>query len=538
MKNLNARTSSRTRIVVYLTPALVAGGVFLGLWYGNNFLRPPAFIDTFEQAGLSRRPQPGGASWTDYDHDGDLDLLLAGGDVGLYRNTGQGTFTDVTRESGLGSRQAALGIFGDYNNDGCPDLYLAGRSVPESLYRNNCDGTFREVTAAAGMARKKEASGTVGAAWADYDNDGYLDLYVASYGYPDGPETAEYTLDPNILYRSNGDSTFTDVTERAGVTGLTACGLPPMRFPHVKKVEGGLKRSFQPVWFDYNNDGRIDLFIATDSAVSPLYKNNGDGTFSEVTKEAGLCRVATNMGVTVGDYDTDGDLDLYTTNSGANFFWNNNGDGTFSEVAAETKTSDFLSVGWGVGFFDYDNDGDIDLFVANSVLDSKFSRKSPGFGKYGIDKLYENTGVGTFAEMGRKQGIFGTDPKKAAAFGDYDANGFIDIVVMSSSFAAEDKGRLYENRGNGNHWITVRLVGTKSNRDGVGTIITVASGAVRQTRQVTSGESYISQNSPWQTFGLGARRSADAIEIHWPSGVVQRLANVPANQILTVLEER
>lgn len=494
----------------------------------------PAFLDVLDDAGIKRETHLTGAAWADYNNDGFLDLLLTGDRVRLYRNNGNGTFMDIAQKSGIVSMPTTNGVFGDFDNDGCKDLFLVGFVQPNRLYRNNCNGTFNDVTNKAGI--KSASYHGYGAAWGDYDNDGYLDIYVADYGYNKPNDI--YVSEPNILYRNNRDGTFSDVTEKAGVSGATNCAdfarkrLPgaPQGWPY--------KESYQPIWFDYNNDGKIDLFIATDAGISPLYRNNGDGTFTEVTKEAGLCRQGHGMGVTVGDYDNDGNLDIYVTNTGVNFLWHNNGDGTFSEVGAELGVADPRTLGWGAGFFDYNNDGNLDLYAVNGwVPVPPRGYIDPEIGKLKVDKLYKNNGDGTFVQVASDEGIYGDYSKEAAAFGDYDNDGFTDVFVATSYYISDIRHHLYKNQGNKNHWITIALIGTKSNRDSIGARITLTVNGKKQMREIIAGSSFIAENSLWQTFGLGKTNKVDEIAIRWPSGMKKILKNVEVNQKLIIAED-
>lgn len=505
----------------------------------QNVLFRPSFKNVLSEAGVEKNGGSTGAAWSDFDGDGQLDLFIFGGVDGnrLYKQN-KGRFTDVTEKAGIKlSRASFAGVFGDYDNDGCPDLYISNHaSQPtvgdnDTLYHNNCDGTFTDVTDKAGI---RDSYHGRGAAWADYNGDGLLDIYVANYGLQQGND---YNSEPNILYRNNGNGTFTNVTEAAGVTGVANCnpGPLPQSITSLHLVGGPYKESYQPIWFDYNNDGRPDLFISTDSGVSPLYRNNGNGTFTDVTKESGLCTLATGMGVTAGDYNNDGWLDLYVTNTGDNFLWKNNGDGTFTESARRLAVNDGLSIGWGAGFLDYDNDGWLDLYTVNGTVSGTLPW-NPEIGKKRIDKLYHSSGGKAFRDVASREGIYGNDDKEAAAFADYNGDGFTDVLVIGSWINPLSQHRLYQNQGNGNHWLTVKLRGTTSNRDGIGARITVKSGGLSQIREVVSGSSFISQNSLWQTFGLGRSSKIDSLEVRWPSGQTQRLTNVSANQTLQLTE--
>ena len=498
----------------------------------ENSLHKSAFLDVIDSSGIDARSYSTGAAWFDYDNDGNLDLLITGRQTRLYRNAGGGAFLEVTHSVGISSRAAMSGVWGDYDNDGCGDLFIAGHGSKKTdrLYHNACNGTFTDVTKVAGI--KEEFFTGYGAAWGDYDNDGYLDLYIANYGKP--ISNTEFLSEPNILYHNNRNGTFTETTVKAGVSGATQCGIISPWEIHNKVIGGPYKESYQPVWFDYNNDGLIDLFIATDSAVSPLYKNNGNGTFTEVTEEAGLCKLGTGMGVTVGDFDNDEDLDIYVTNTGANYLWQNNADGTFSEQAAEKNVADHLSIGWGTSFFDYDNDGDLDLYVVNGTVRATITGNED-LGKVRVDKLYENNG-GVFTEVSREEGIVGDDAKEGGAFGDYNNDGFTDIFVVSSIRFPESRDRFYQNRGNENNWLKIILKGTKSNRDSIGARIRLTASGKTQIREVVSGSSFISQNSLWQTFGLGKAKIIDDIEIRWPSGIEKTFNNIKANRKLVITE--
>lgn len=494
------------------------------------------FQNVIAASGIAPRGAAG-AAWGDYDRDGDLDLFTP---PRLWRNNGNGTFTEATTAAGIPDRPyGAAGIFGDYNNDDCPDIYLSrdGPQEPptatgerDALYQSNCDGTFTDVSNIAGI---RDAYHGQGVAWADYDRDGWLDIYVANHGTV---ANGDGQTEPNLLYRNNGDGTFADVSATAGVIGTTQCRetLPPAEQSRLQP--GKTKFSYQPLWFDYDNDGWLDLYVTNDIGTSPLYRNNGDGTFADVTRPAGLCRFGTFMGVSVADYDGDGDLDLYVTDTGRNHLWENNGNGTFSEAARAAGVLNAGSLGWGAEFVDFDNDGLMDLWAVNgTVLDEVRDRI-----KSHQDRLFRNTGTGRFADVAEREGVWGDDPKLAAAFGDYDQNGFVDGFIVSDSLrereATEPMNRLYRNRGNSNRWLAIRLVGTTSNRMGIGARITVHANGIRQVQEVTAGSSFLSQKSPWPLFGLGRAAEADEIEIRWPSGILQRLKNVPADQTITVRE--
>jgi len=374
------------------------------------------FSNVTDIAGVGCTGLSFGVAWGDYDNDGDLDLYVANYNEAnvLYRNNGDGTFTDVTDEAGVSCRGHSRGVaWGDYDNDGDLDLYVANDGA-NVLYRNNGDGTFTDVTSEAGVSC---TGSSCGVAWGDYDNDGDLDLYVANF------------YEANVLYRNNGDGTFADVTSEAGV-GYT-----------------GYSRGV--AWSDYDNDGDLDLYVANYEA-NVLYRNNGDDTFTDVTDEAGVGYTGSSWGVAWGDYDNDGDLDLYVANYEANVLYRNNGDGTFTDVTGQAGvgcTGNSRGVAWG----DYDNDGDLDLYVANY---------------YGANVLYRNNGDGTFTMVGAGVGCTGNS--RGVAWGDYDNDGDLDLYV-----ANDEANVLYRNNGNLNHWLQIRLHGTISNRSAIGTKVKV-----------------------------------------------------------------
>jgi enediyne biosynthesis protein E4 len=492
-----------------------------------------SFEETLAKLEIEKGPGSYGVSWQDVDGDGWADLALFGGKelARLYKNDGQGGFEDMTHYSGLDLMKDSppiAGVFGDYDNDGCPDLYLTRAHGSDSLMHNDCRGRFIDVSAAAGI---RESFGGFGAAWSDYDKDGWLDVYVANYGITK-PGEAFPDFEPNLLWRNNGDGTFTEVAKRAGVVGLSGCQtMKDFIFEHGKD----LKESYQPVWFDYNNDGWPDLFVATDSAVSPLYLNNKDGTFTEVTQKARMCKIGTGMGVAVGDYDGNGWLDLYVTNTGRNFLWKNNGDGTFSSVEVATGLDDPNSLGWGTAFFDYDNDGDLDLYTVNGDIAGVSARdiSTPLVGKVRRDRLYENLGGERFAEVAVDEGILGDDPKEALALADFDRNGGLDVFVMASYLQREPKHRFYSNLGSGNHWLELKLIASKGTPLAIGARIALTSEGKTQLREISAGGSFISQHDLVAHFGLGGAKKA-AVKIRWPDGTEQELEDVAADRLLEV----
>ena len=490
-----------------------------------------------------------GAAWIDYDNDGYLDLYLvnsAATDIykpphplrsALYHNNGDGTFTDVTEKAGVG----AVGLFGmgvavaDYDNDGFEDLYVVGygRSI---LYHNNGNGTFTDVSEKAGVANLGKWGSS--AAWFDYDRDGKLDLVVANYvdfspagnltcttaGRPAYCHPNKYHGQTPTLYHNEGNGIFTDVS-RASKIGL--------------KAGNGLG----VVCFDYDGDGWTDVFLANDSMENFLYRNERNGTFKEVGLEAGVAlgedgKPEAGMGTDAADYDRDGFPDLFVTHLDLEYnrLYRNNGDGTFTDATFASKlgAGTFRLSGFGTGFMDYDNDGWPDLFIANGhVLDNV--KEFHAGTEYAEPKtVYRNIG-GTFRDLTKQLGpnLVEARVSRAAAFADYDNDGDVDVLVTNNG----DHPQLFRNDGgNRNHWLEVRLIGTRSNRDGIGARIRTDANGVRQTQEAKGGMSYQSAHDPRLHFGLGTATRIARLEIAWPSGAVTTLNDLPADQCITIKE--
>ena len=532
-----------------------------GCGSGGSDPAPVQFVDVTEEAGVvfrhingasGRKYLPethgGGAAWLDYDRDGDLDLYVVNSaalpgfssDIEpknmLYRNNGDGTFTEVTEEAGVADPSYGLGcVSADYDNDGYPDIYITNFG-PNVLYRNNGDGTFINVAEEVGVA--EEGMG-VSAAFLDYDNDGDLDLYEVNY--VDQPiaknkwcgkgkvrfycEPLQLDGRPDRLYRNNGDGTFTDATREAGVYTVDGRGLG---------VSCG----------DYNDDGYVDIYVANDRCPNFLYRNNGDGTFTNVALMAGVAynedgRMEGGMGTDFGDYDNDGDLDILVCNFQAesNTLYRNEGNGFFSDVTFSIGlgAESFNYLTFGTDFFDYDNDGDLDIFAANGHVDSNIADYDPMVNYPQTNQLFRNDGEGTFTDVSSLSGESFGDKKvsRGAAFGDYDNDGDVDIYIVNSNQSAV---LLRNDGGNRNHWLRIVTIGTKSNRDGVGARIKVTTGELTQVDEVRAGSSYASGNDLRMLFGLGERKQADRVEIRWPSGIVQVLRDVPADGTIVVEE--
>ncbi|MFQ5859648.1 MAG: CRTAC1 family protein [Anaerolineae bacterium] len=436
----------------------------------------------------------GGTAWFDYDNDGDLDLYAVNdGPNALYRNNGDGTFTDVAKEAGADNPVSAMGVsVADYDNDGDLDLYVTNIYWPNALLRNNGDGTFTDVAEHAGVTDRHFAAGS---AWGDYDGDGWVDLYVA-----------HYLREANVLYHNNGDGTFTDVSLQT------------------RTNDAGY--GFQPLWTDYDMDGDVDLYVINDFTDNVLYRNEGGGRFTDVTVATGTAAVGGGMGGAVGDYDNDGDFDLFITQFEEDTLLANTG-GIFSDLSFKADVANPL-IGWGTEFFDYDNDGDLDLFVNNGfIMDNSREREEP-------NALYRNDGEGSFSDVAPALGLDIRNVGRGAAFGDYDSDGDLDMYVCN----IDRPGILYRNDGgNSNHWLMVRTVGAASNRAGIGAKVWVTAGDRRQVREVRSGSSFLSHNSLDVHFGLGRYTGPVTVEIRWPSGIGQTLTNVRVDQLLTVTEE-
>ncbi len=495
-----------------------------------------------------------GAAFFDFDNDEDIDLLIINGSTlnniknggnpiaALYRNDGQGKFSDVTALSGINRKGWGMGVcVADYDNDGFEDVYITAFG-PNVLYRNNGDGTFTDVTE---QAKVGDTGWSTNCVFGDYDRDGYTDLYVANYLTFDeetipkpGTATAcRYKgmavfcgpkgLPPqkDRLYRNNGDGIFIDVSERAGISA-------PGQF------------SFGVIFSDLNNDGWPDIFVANDSRPNYLFRNKGGGSFEETALLAGVAlsesgAMQAGMGVDVGDYDNDGDFDIFITHLSGdhNTLYRNDGNGFLSDVSfhASLALSSLEYLGWGTGFVDLDNDGLLDIFIANGHVYQEIDTHNVGFKFFEPNQLYQNLGDGRFREVTKEigGGLLIEKSSRGAAFGDIDNDGDLDILVINHN----DRPTLLRNEViNGNHWITLRLVGTKSNRDAVGARITVKVGTLVQTAEVRSGGSYLSHNDSRVHFGLGKATRIERLEVRWPSGLVETFENLQADQFIKVKE--
>ena len=535
-------------MVAALRPASAAGGV--------------QFVDVAEEAGITAfvvsgkmhkyivEGMMGGVAFFDYDGDGDVDAYITNGSRfegfsgeehpfnHLYRNEGDGRFTDVTAAAGVGDTTWSMGCtVADYDNDGDADLYVTnfGRNT---LYRNEGDGRFTDVTAAAGVGVE---GWSTGGTFGDYDLDGDVDLYVANYidFDPDYKSTVPCLwrnirvycgplgLVPadNFLFRNEGDGTFIDVTEEAGLRDKAYY-------------------SFTSIFSDYNDDGWPDLYVVDDESPNRLYENLGDGTFEDVALMAGVAyggdgEKQGGMGGFVGDYNNDGLFDIFVANFADehNTLYMNEGEGFFTDITftALLGTKGVTEVAWGTALFDYDNDGDKDLFVSNGHLYPEANQSGLNTSYPEQNLLYENMGDGRFAYVSDQAGpgLAILDVSRGASFADFDEDGDIDILVNNINGRPD---LLRNDGGNRNNYLKIRTIGTRSNRDGIGTRIAVTAGGKTQYGEVQSSGSYISHNDFRVHFGLGQASVVERIELRWPSGTVQELTGVAANQVLEVRE--
>jgi hypothetical protein len=496
-----------------------------------------------------------GAAWLDYDNDGDLDVLIVngstrerikqGGDplAALYRNDGNGRFSDVTAASGLVRRGWGMGAcVADYNNDGLDDVYVTTVLGANVLYRNSGNGTFTDVTK---QARVGDTRWSTGCAFGDFDRDGYVDLYVANYVAFDertiprrgagagckfmtvdvscGPKGL--TGEPDILYRNDGRGGFVDVTGAAGIKDPGYYG-------------------FGVLFTDLDNDGWPDIFVANDSTPNFLFHNNRNGTFAETGLVAGVAvsgdgREQAGMGVDAGDFNGDGYLDLVVTNFSHDYttVYENSAQGSFTDVSYAIGVARGAGryLGWGVGFVDIDNNGLLDLFQANGHIYPEVDRHGLGTRYLQRKQLFQNLGSKRFQEITDQVGggLLIERSSRGAAFGDYDNDGDVDVLVINLN----DRPTLLRNETMGaGHWITVGLVATKSNRGAIGATVRVTAGERTQTAEVRSGGSYMSQNDRRAHFGLGAAERVEQLQIRWPSGLMETARGLSADRFYVARE--
>jgi len=541
---------------------------------GPQETSPVLFVDVAQKAGLNVtnvwggieskkyiiEAKGSGLAFFDYDNDGWLDIYLTNGvrlggeeplpdgktpTQHLFKNNRDGTFVDVTEKAGLGRTGWGTGVcVGDYDNDGWDDLFCCywGHNV---LWHNNGDGTFTDITQKAGLYEERVRWGS-GCTWLDYDRDGFLDLFVANYIELDlkkvpAPGETSYCQwkgipvmcgprglpgGSNILYHNNGDGTFTDVSEKAGV------------------LKPGPRYSITAVSYDFDNDGWPDIYVAVDSEPSILFHNNHDGTFNDIGVMAGCAynedgQEQAGMGIGVADYDCDGWLDIYKTNFSDDTpdLYHNNGDGTFTDVTfASGLGVNTQYVCWGAGFVDYDNDGWPDLIQVNGHVYPEINRQNLGQTFKEPRFVYKNLGNGKFKDVSALMGpgISARYSSRGCAFGDFDNDGDIDVLVLNMN---DPPSLLRNDGGNKNDWIKLKLIGTKCNRTAIGARVRVVTGKHSQMNDVASGGSVMSQSDLRLHFGLGQTKVVDLIEVKWPTTQkVEKFTRIEANQILTIRE--
>lgn len=501
-----------------------------------------SFVEMSQQAGINHYQKSnlhlgGGVAVFDLDNDGWEDIYLTGGENRdhLYRNNGDGTFTEIAIDAGFGLTAAVttLGVVtGDIDNDGFRDiLILTDLGFENMLYRNNGNGTFSRLVTALGVSTPERCtSATMG----DANNDGLLDIYITNYVRETGILFNEnnhvvgfsHECDADLLFINNGDLTFTESSVAYGID-QQGCGLAA-------------------AFTDYNNDGIMDIMVVNDFGqwVIPnaLYRNlHPTSAFEDVSEEMGMDGGFYGMGVAIGDYDRDGDLDYYMTNIGRNYLYRN--DGThFTEVAEEAgvlndSVNGLNTTGWSTFFFDHDNDGLLDLFIANGEIPAAFfianSLEDP-------DKLYLNNGDGTFSDVTTAAGLGSTQRSRGAAFGDFNNDGKLDIVVHTVKHNEPEavRAQLYMNTtDNGNNYLRVRVIGTTSNRDGFGSHVRIVVNGQSQMAEVDGGSGHASHSSTIIHFGIGTANTVDSIIVRFPSGIDMTVADVGANQTLTIIED-
>jgi enediyne biosynthesis protein E4 len=536
----------------------------------NGSGTPPAgstgtFRDVTQQAGIRFVHNNGafgkkflpetlgpGVAFIDYDNDGWPDIFLVNGmdwpshapkhsTPRLYHNNHDGTFTDVTHKAGLDVEMYGMGVaVGDYDNDGYDDLFVTALGQSR-LFHNNGNGTFTDVTQKAGLAGPHELS--TSAAWIDYDKDGRLDLVVGNYVQWSAENDLYCTLDGKSksyctpesyqgtaarLWHNRGDGTFEDVTQKAGLGEPTS-------------------KTMGIALLDYDNDGWPDLLFSNDTQPNKLYHNNGNGTFTEkgviagvAFSEDGVARAG--MGVDAADYDHSGYASVLITNFSNQriSLYHNEGKGLFVDEAPQSEIgrASLLTLGFGCFFFDYDLDGWPDVFVANGHIDPDIQRVQANV-KYAMPPhLFRNLGKGKFEEVTQSMGQTFATPRvgRGAAYADFNNDGRLDLLLSTNGGPAY----LFRNEAPSgstvNHSLRLKLAGVKSNRDGIGTVVRVTSGGDTQTQMLRSGSSYLSSSELVLTFGLAQHDKAEAVEIRWPSGQVERLSNVAAAQTITVTE--
>ena len=502
--------------------------IILLVLFGVSSLAASTFTDVSLTADVYQREVPvdaesgawlgPGAAAVDYDNDGCWVDIFVVGDGGLpnalYHNNGDGTFTDVAAKAGVSDTPRGRGcVWFDYNNDGWRDLYITCAG-PNYLYHNNGDGTFTDVTQQAGVGDEKHGTGPV---IADYDHNGWLDIYIANWGRSPSLLNPNPAPKTNVLYRNRGDGTFEEVTQTAGVG------------------DDGI--AWGAIFFDYDSDTWADLFVANDHGPDKLYRNRGDGTFQDVSEQSGIVTQINGkptgaMGLCVGDYDNDTDLDFFITNYDADLLWRNNGDGTFTNVAEAVGVAN-EGVGWYASFVDYDNDGFRDLYVVNGDVD--------GSQKTNRNRLYHNQN-GQFVDRADALNVTVDAVARGATAGDFDNDGDVDFYIVNNTrntLLQNDVNPRFPEKSE-NNWTKFKLQGTKSNRDGVGTRVTVVTDNLIQTQELICGTGFLGSDSLELEFGLSSAYRIDSVTLEWPSGIVETYHDLslpkPTKTLFTFIE--
>jgi hypothetical protein len=564
--------------------SLVAACVTLGLFTSAQSLSHNAaadrnasngfsvsFVDVSQRAGLTAPLLYGGidqkkyiietngcgVAFFDYDNDGWIDIFLLNGTrlegfpkgkeptSKLYKNNRDGSFSDVTAKSGLWRTGWASAVtVGDYDNDGFDDLFTTywGQNA---LYHNNGNGTFTDVTSRAGLATKGSRWGS-GCAFVDYDRDGKLDLFVANYlkfdlatapepgkgpnclwkGIPVNCGPKGLPTDTNLLYHNNGDGTFADVSESSGIS----------------KVRD--RYAMTAVVTDFNDDGWPDIYVACDSTASILYKNNRDATFADVAVETGAAynedgQAQAGMGVTAGDYNGDGQMDIFKTHFADDLpiLYKNSGRAFFEDSSRAAGFDHTPFVQWGTGLADFDNDGWPDVFTVTGNVYPEVEKHFKQYPHKSTRLVYRNLGNGRFKDVtaGCGPGVLAPHSSRGCAFGDFDNDGDIDVLVMNMNEAPSLLRNERASQG-ANNWIKLKLIGGRSNRSAVGARVRLKAAAHLQTQEISSQSSYYSHSDSRLHFGLGASTKADQIDIRWPSGATETVKDIAANRIVTIKE--
>ena len=553
------------RTIALLTLHLSAMGCFAQASESSDAAAGITFRDVTQRAGIRFVHNNGafgkkylpetmgpGVAFIDYDNDGWPDIFLVNGTdwpgrppkhstPKLYHNNHDGTFTDITHKAGLDIEIFGMGVaVGDYDNDGYDDLFITAMGQSR-LFHNNGNGTFTDVTQKAGLKGPEEFS--TSAAWVDYDKDGKLDLVVANYVQWSLDGDLYCTLDGKSksyctpesykgtavrLWHNRGDGTFEDVTKKAGLADATS-------------------KTLGIALLDYDNDGWPDLLFSNDTQPNKLYRNNGNGTFTEKAVVAGVAFsedgvARAGMGVDAVDYDRSGATSLLITNFSNQMLslYHNEGKGLFVDEAprSEVGRASLLTLGFGCFFFDYDLDGWPDILIANGHIDSDIQRVQPNV-KYAMPPhLFRNMGKGDFVEVTKSLGAAFGAPRvgRGAAYADIGNRGRLDLLLSTNGGPVY----LFENEASGaaatNKSLRVKLAGTKSNGDGIGAVVKVTADGDWQSQMLRSGSSYLSASELVLTYGLAQHDRADSVEIRWPSGQVEKLSNVAAGQTITVTE--